>query len=543
MLLAPKTPGTHHDVIAQHQAQNRADIASGKYEPILYPWAASGAVVVLIYLLIPHSTTGWLRKTRWPVWGFNAVFSAYLTLRCRAQNNEAAMFGIGIISAWSVLWTAVIMIVHDCQTDFQRIERAEREPEGKSLDANGSNGAVQQNGTQNGSATSKPIHMDLTRGASGPAQRCGPHAWQAYPLTPFIERLDWIADVFTSWRGVGWSYQLLGVPPPPKFVQEQLHETSGTSPTYWRDPNRTTGYGGTRRFDSGKELLYDTAKTLVANYFILDILKVVMMRDPYYWGNISSPAPSYLPAFVASSPTLLRAYRLAIVMFAIKTPLQTIFALAPLTFSLMLGPHVLGVRGEPWMYPTTWGNYGIVLDKGLAGWWGQWWHQTFGVAFRETGHGVTNALGLKRKSLLAKVVQVFTAFGLSGAMHACGSFTQPGKSYPLSGPMAFFLLQAVAVTAEAVISDTLRKRGFAQKVPRRVQQVLTFVYVHIWFLLTGPILVDDFARGGLWLYEPVPFSPIRGLGLGVEGDGFWCWGSQMLFWHRGKHWWQTGVSV
>jgi len=35
----------------------------------------------------------------------------------------------------------------------------------------------------------------------------------------------------------------------------------------------------------------------------------------------------------------------------------------------------------------------------------------------------------------------------------------------------------------------------------------------------GAVAGGQFARGGLWLYKPVPVSPLRALGLGVRGDG------------------------
>lgn len=55
-----------------------------------------------------------------------------------------------------------------------------------------------------------------------------------------------------------------------------------------------------------------------------------------------------------------------------------------------------------------------------------------------------------------------------------------------------------------------------------VGRLVRLVYVHVWFYHTAPLLMDDFARGGLWLYEPAPISPLRALGLGVRGDGWWC---------------------
>jgi len=59
---------------------------------------------------------------------------------------------------------------------------------------------------------------------------------------------------------------------------------------------------------------------------------------------------------------------------------------------------------------------------------------------------------------------------------------------------------------------------------------------------TAPLLVDDFARGGIWLFEPVPFSLFRGLGLGSEGDGWWCCGGGLVEWRSGEGWWDTGIA-
>jgi hypothetical protein len=53
---------------------------------------------------------------------------------------------------------------------------------------------------------------------------------------------------------------------------------------------------------------------------------------------------------------------------------------------------------------------------------------------------------------------------------------------------------------------------------------------------------DDFARGGVWLFEPIPVSPLRGLGFGQEGDRWWCWGHIGVGWYTGKHWWESGIA-
>jgi hypothetical protein len=49
------------------------------------------------------------------------------------------------------------------------------------------------------------------------------------------------------------------------------------------------------------------------------------------------------------------------------------------------------------------------------------------------------------------------------------------------------------------------------------------IVVLVWCILTGPLVADDLAATGLWLYEPVPVSFIRGL----KGEG-WCGGGEVV---------------
>ncbi len=76
------------------------------------------------------------------------------------------------------------------------------------------------------------------------------------------------------------------------------------------------------------------------------------------------------------------------------------------------------------------------------------------------------------------------------------------------------------------------------------------VFLLLWFYVTGPLLADDFARGGIWLFEPVPVSVVRGLGFGLNEEGWWCWGEGGGKWvgwwsdrsGRGR-WWRSGVML
>jgi hypothetical protein len=530
-------PHTHHDVTRHHHEQYAKDIQAGKYQPALYPWDTLGALIVVIYMLIPHRNRPWLRKGRFMVFAVNLAYTAYLVKNVRAK-GVANTLGIGLIAAWSTIYILAVIVCNDPQRDFMRIERTESVFRSDKAPPNGTQNGIANTPTdksrnQNGA----PKDLAEVKESLGPSQRHGEFAWQPYPTTPFVERLDWVLDLFANFRGAGWTWRTISTPPPPKPVQEQLLRNSAVQPkhTFRTHPSQTHVYS-TRH-----AMLVGNIKTLITGYFVLDIIKTIASHDPYFWGYVDrAPAP-YLPSFLLASPVLIHALRLIICQFAIKWALESLFALGPLFFSGLLGPNILGARAEPWIYNATWGPYTLVLDKGLAGWWSGWWHQTFRFAFEQPSRKAIEAMGWNPKAPAARGLQLVVAFGLSGVLHASGSVTCHGDTFPLRGPMLFFLLQAAACFVEGVFRQSLRGSKAAKSVPQWAKRTLTFVYVHVWFYYTAHLLCDDFARGGVWLFEPVPISLFRGLGFGAEGDG-WLAIEAMPSWHRGATWYKTGFT-
>lgn len=562
-----RPPATHNEALARVYARYDAAIGSGDFVPNVYPWAMLGALTCFVYLLVPHYNSPFLKSLRFPVWIFNACCSIYSIFYCRAR-NAAPAFGVGLISSWSMLWTFTLLVVHDAQTDFARIERTEGAS--ASLRTNGSthpNGSTHANGSAstNGDAASnassrekkaplstvltiKDVDLSTERKklgtTAGPRQRTGTFTWQHFPLSPFAERLDWVADVFCNFRGMGWNWRISGLAPPPRWVQQQLHENAGTPLS---DKDTHVGLDGTRRPHTRREALRAAWFTLVTSYLTLDLFKVIVIHDPYFWGFVDAPGPSFLPSFILNSPILLRLFRLLISLNAIKMALTAIFSLAPIFFVGILGPRAIGARGEPWMFPDTFGSFRTVLDKGLAGWWGSWWHQTFRFAFNAPSKLVITCLHLNHRSLPARFLQLLIAFILSGCLHAAGSLTQAGHTTPLPGPFCFFFLQAFGIVGQGLLVQVLKSAGVVQRCPKLVRQLANFVAVHVWFYFTAPLLTDDFARGGLWLFEPVPLSPLRALGFGDADSHWFCWkareGSDWFRWHSGKHWWESGIAL
>lgn len=536
-------PQSHHDVTARLNGQYDSLLASGQYYPFTYPFGTLGAAVVLLYLLLDHRSRPWLRKARFLAWSIMAVFAIW-TIRSFRARNPAAAFGVGLISAWCLLWCGVLLIFRDAQHDFSRIERKEAhldlisasEPP-KTAEANGeANGSTNQNG-------STLRHRTKVGTTQTPAQRKGTLAWQHYPSAPFIERLDWIADVFSNFRGMGWNWRISGLPDPPLWVQAQLSSNSRAPPPDEDEKKTLVSRTGVHRYHDTRSLLKVNLWVVCRNIVILDILKTLISHDEYFWNGNTSALPNYLPASLQAFPVVVRSARLLFSLTAIYTALQAIFALGPLFFVGMIGPRYLGARGEPWMYPDSFGSFSNVLDKGLAGWWGGWWHQSFRFAFEAPSSKLIGLLKLDPKSATAKLLASTIAFVLSGMLHACGSHTQLGHTYPLSGPFLFFTSQIGGIAAQIAFTSLLRRIGIVQRSPRWLQRTANFIYVHVWFYYTAPLLCDDFARGGIWLFEPLPVSPLRGLGFGGKGDGWFCGWDSIFWWHKGDRWWSTGLAL
>lgn len=495
-------------------------IDSGQAIPFIYPWAGAGAFAVIGYLLIDHRQHKW---TRHVVYSFLLAFQLWCIQTTRAV-HPAAAFGVGILSGWGLLWVFAVMVAKDCQTDFVRLER--RKP-GASDDASSPNGNVASG------SVSKVKHKPSISDASE-------LYWQPYP-SKLVDRLDWIADVFCSFRGVGWNFQTSGVPRLPKQIEAQIHSNVGPPS---ESEAMTVSRTGIRRMADRNQLLRKCLRDLIIGYLVLDVVKTVMARDRYFIGYMNAAAPSYLPTIVQHSYFLTKSYRLIVSLVGIYFALREIFTLGPLFFCYVIGPRWIGLRGETWMNsPDMFGKFSNIFEHGIAGWWGGWWHQVFRFGFEAPTDRILESLNVEKKSQTGRLISLFVAFTLSGLLHACGSYTQLGDTRPIRGPFTFFFLQPFGIIAQLLVSHTLKEIGLSQAVPKPVRQATNFALVHIWLYFTAPLLMDDFAKGGVWLYEPLMLSPLRGLGFGARDDGLFCWWNGIAFWRTGRTWWDTGIAL
>lgn len=517
----PRAYGSHYDVLDIHHRKYEAGVRDGTIVPFTYPMSTYGIAIALLFFMIPPKHPLHSALTRYATFGAVLSWHVYMILNCRASNPSPA-FGVGMISAWGILWSAVVLVFRDAKADWKRIESLEASKQREKLFVR----------------SSQAKNKVVTRKAVGQNQSKPPLSklfWQDYPMTDsLLERFDWVADLYSNFRGIGWNWKIHGLPSYPISVQEDLGIECPKETTIARN--------GLRRYDSYWSLMVHNMWMVTRGYMAADILKTIANHDPYFWGLIDAAPPSWLPLLIRNSSLLIRSYRLLVSMSFVWIGLRTIYCFAPLIFVGLFGPHYLGPRGEPWLYPDHFASYGNVFTRGLAGWWGAWWHQIFRFAFQDTATWLSNRLRISSHSLPGKTVSLATAFILSGALHASASMTQLGESHPWTGPFTFFALQPFGILAELLMASILQRTGIINLIPVPIRHVANFIWVHAWFLATGPLLTDDFARGGLWLFEPIMLSPLRGLGYGVPGDGWYCWSGTIAHWHGKGPFWLRGIA-
>lgn len=293
------------------------------------------------------------------------------------------------------------------------------------------------------------------------------------------------------------------------------------------------------RCNTTKEYLVHRLGSLALAYVLLDAMSTLMVMDPFFiLGTTDHPLPPYLSS--VQTP-LLYAGRSLLVLFAVYAFVFLVVAYIDL-IQFFIGGFFFPVRREPWCHCSIFGSITEVLDRGLAGFWGGWWHQTFRVPFTAPVLWLIKKGYLRRRSRSARLALLLSAFINSGLLHACGSYTAIPRTEP-HRLLLFFGLSAVGVLLQQGFS---RAYGDALgRLPKSVRRAGNLLFVAVWLELTCWPLAQEFASAGVFLLEPVPVSIIRGLGFGLQGGRWrwwwWRWGGEyMARWYSGERWWESG---
>ena len=529
-------PRTHNALNDFYQLHFREAVQRGDQIPYVWPYRSFGTYVLLAYLLLPPTKSRVVRYAFYPTF----AFFSYWSWKTMIETKSASMaigYLIGIANSWAALWIASRTIFTDYRT-ATRIERQSHYPAQKAT-------AVRQDVSNLSPQTRDAFERRRVGGrskredtttSSSPHSlsqtRDGSYYWQTLP-SRFSERLDFIIDLLCSMRGPGWAHQARSIPGPPEYIASQLK------------PHPLSTKSVVREYKDRQSLLRANMIRILKFQIYLDIIKTLMTYDPYFLGFVepTPPAPTFFPALIRDSPVLTKSYRLVLALFATRIALGMIFCLSPIFFSGVLGPKVIGLRAESWYYSDFGGDWQYLLSHGIAGWWGAWWHQMFRLGFEAPSKWACEKLGLPQRSVSGKTATLLIVFACSGIVHAFGSMNMYPETKPWSGPFLFFMLQAVGVLLESVLTYGLETTGITQRTPQTIKKIVMVIWLATWIYYTGPVLIDDFSRGGVWLFEPIPFSILKMLGFGEENDHWWRWRARNIFWYSGGTWWKSGIAL
>lgn len=480
---------------------------------------------------------------------------AFDLIKYRRSQLGANGYMLGVLTTYWVIWCATLLIFNDVEKKFKRIERrtapANVGPEDSGfidMDKDGDVDScdVQTSGSDGGPTPTYnpgPNNDSAKRQGYGePKSQKEVLIWQAYPQS-FLHRLNWAFDLLSNMRGPQWNWRVSTMGPLPASVNAQLNPGK-------RDTSRELN--DSEVLDARTRLKIAFA-SFVKSYLLLDFVKVLMMRDPYFIGMVSPGIPPPFPFnYLSDIPSGITLYRHMLTGYGVYIALSYGTSFGPPIFlglSVAFPNFARAITSvpldAPWLYTDTFGPFfKSALEHGLAGCWGRWWHQLFRVGFTNAGRWILSLLPqrLATNNNIRRAVIAFVAFSLSGLLHAFGSYTQLGDTRPL-GPFMFFILQAVGITIEDTFKRIILPSVLPYKLPRWLRWTGNVLFVYFWLTTTGGYAADDFARGGMWTTEPIPVSPIRGLDLGVQGEGWWCWKEPWFRRIRGEQWWESGLQV
>ncbi|KAF7719592.1 Uncharacterized protein PECH_005482 [Penicillium ucsense] len=529
---------SYKDVVQNHQDQLDALLRKGVYQPVFIYHVVIFNMLPLIGLLIPRrGTTRFVRPGMFVI--CVAIAAEVLTRRRALLGGHGYM--IGLMTAWWLLWSAALFVFLDVENDVRRIERGPRAAE-SILAEHGhqdlSKGAATASARKASRLSGNVCHENgqaLATESTKPGDET--FHWQSYPRK-MTHRAEWCAGLLFNLRGPEWNWRQPHLGPLPRSVYNQVGRGFETGRFQVQDD--TT-------YPRAQDRLRAAFWQFLQAYLLLDCLKVIMMRDVYFRGWTTQNAPPPVPfSYVAAYPVLVRLYRSFVSGMGVFVALNFVTSLNPIFFLGLSTAFPNAARkltgaplGASWLYADAFGPFGSsLLDHGIAGCWGRWWHQLFRHGFATTARFILSLLPEKwsASSRVKQLIYVLVSFTASGLVHAAGSLSQFGDTSPISGPFLFFFSQGIAMIVERTIkTDVLPRLGLGQ-IPRPLCRAINAVYVCSWLLYSGALIADDFARGGLWLIDPIPISPLRGLGLASD-KGWWCWDSPWFgYWSDGTYW-------
>lgn len=413
-----------------------------------------------------------------------------------------AMGGVDVISTDMVLWCCYLIWFEDVRVVYKRVRRVEDNQQKQTL----TNGDVAVGEIKRPEGNGRLLKNDQAPAAGQrhdrqEAQSITVQTYdELYPKDP-LTRLHWILTLMASIRMNGWKTGSS------RHDNAQAHPSP--HPTRW-------------------QFWLRTVPQQLTSICLLSLTTLIAKHDPYFYDAgrlaLNTPYPRYLPANVpfitrmllittrTIPPRILRPLSFGLGAYSILTMQYCIPApLAVLTNYLF---HFPSDAWSPHTNGRYFGPFSSVLDHGVSGIWGKWWHDQMKVMTSGPGIALGRALGWRgegrRTNAKAYGLQVASAFFFSGVVHM--GLVPPQPLYTISRtPMqlrwhiaAFFWVQGLGVLIELCVAMVfrIREHTMARKFGMRI---LRLTWAVTWLCLTIPLLAVPFAELGYWQLVPPGF--------------------------------------
>jgi len=430
------------------------------------------------------------------------------------------MRGTDVISTSALLWAIFFWAVKDPRREFRMLVK--RKP-----------GRQHVPGTTSSSEKKKSLPND-----SLPKQDQIEYDVVPWPQE-FRYRLPWVTSLLISLRLIDWKIN--------EFSHDKCQPTHTTGKRHW-------------------PFIRDALLRAIFSYIALDLTSSFIQTDAYFHDfsiSINSPLPLY-----QNGPTLLTAiYNVLPPLFLRTVMIATqAYCLISQQFHLPMIPLVILHHLDLWpdalsphLWPTYFGPVTSILDHGLTGFWGKYWHQMTRWTFSGPGPSIADFLGFKRSSSSHKIpnghangvagaktsdkavgaeakrikivrfaILTMVAFFNSGLVHAGLVPPEPLRATLSANYIrlllgGFFWIQpfgiAFEMAASYALASVVRKSWRESQAGRTAKRALNLVWIAVWSCVAFPLL-GEVARQLRWCgYYTVPMSGLK-----------WIRGEEWVMW-------------
>lgn len=505
---------TYDEVRRSYQVSYDLESKQKTFHQYVLPYNTFGYTLLIAYL--QFSCYPAVRRLRYLVVLTICALSLHMLLYSRTLGFAYGL-GVGPNAIWASILALTLIVFRKPHQDCKRLVRQNLDVGISHLSwiLNRFNGA--ESIQSNGSATNS---KNLTSPSNEVMAPTG-FEWESMP-EDFWRRIIWVQDLIFSFRQPHWK---------------------------WRSGETVNGTSSIRL--GGYPSLASSLTRFTLAYLVIDLLKTIMLTDPYFLSLGSASNPSWLPSPHGFTDYLvIRTVRSIVSYAGIFTALNFQFELTNLvSYHILPLGTILGDSSIPELYEPLFGPFSSVLNDGLLAFWSRYWHGLLRFSFVSAGSWIATQLGYKERSAQAKIAIVITAFMISGYGHGVAAYTLWGNRYrpffQAFKAFAFFAIQPLGIALQA----WLLPRSSAIKEGKRLpasstRKVTNVLFVMAWLWLTCPLLIDPLADGGNWLMEPLPISFVRGLGFSRD-KRWWCWPTDIpakLVWNE-QRWWLSGLEI